>query len=167
MWAKVMSIPNAEPCKLSGDALQLSAEMLGANARSYLRLNSHLMELSVKAAESVDVFKKERMRTMSVSPEVSVSPKTTRKNIRNVAAALSTELEKFQSILKVLPPNSPFRLFWDLFGIFLIVLDAFLLPLCMAWGWEISPLLPESPRFSDYVLQVFALTSLIFWPLMS
>ncbi|CAE7225657.1 CNGA3 [Symbiodinium sp. KB8] len=159
----VLSIPNEEPSTLSGDALHLSAEMLSGNARAYLRLNSHLMELSMRAAESVTVFRKERMSTLSVSPTATVSPRT--KKIRNVAAQLSTELEKCESIFKVFPPNSTFRLIWDFCGISFIVLDAFLLPLCIAWGWEISPMPPSSMTFNSQLFQLFAIVSLVFWPL--
>ncbi|CAE7667573.1 CNGA3 [Symbiodinium sp. CCMP2456] len=159
----VLSIPNEEPTTLSGDALHLSAEMLSGHARSYLRLNSHLMELSMRAAESVTVFRKERMSTLSVSPVATVSPRT--RQIRNVAAQLSTELEKCESIFKVFPPNSTFRLIWDFCGISFIVLDAFLLPMCIAWGWEISPMPPSSPTFDNQLFQLFAIVSLVFWPL--
>eukprot|EP00439_Symbiodinium_sp_Y106_P049136 s484_g6.t1 len=159
----VLSIPDEEPTVLSGDALHLSAEMLSGNARSYLRLNSHLMELSMRAAESVTVFRRERKNTLNVSPVASVSPRT--RQIRNVAAQLSTELEKCESVFKVFPPNSTFRLIWDFCGISFIVLDAFLLPMCMAWGWEISPMPPSSPTFSNQLFQLFAIVSLVFWPL--
>ena len=154
----VMSIPYEEPSALSGDALHLSAEMLGASAHAHMRMNSHLMELSMRAAESVHVLRKERLRTHATNHGTnSVSPNSKTRGI-------STELERCESILQIIPPNSKFRLVWDLCGVVLIVLDAFLLPMTMAWSqWEISPV-QQSTDFSSRLLQLFAITSLVFWP---
>ena len=154
----VMSIPYEEPSAvpLSGDALFLSAEMLGASAHSHMRLNPHLMELSMRAAESAQVLKKERMNSKNFSLRKADS--------KQFRMSLTGELQACESFLAVLPPNSPFRLVWDLCGVLLIVLDAFLLPMTMAWSeWEVSPM-PASTTFSSRLLQLFAITSLIFWP---
>ena len=67
-------------------------------------------------------------------------------------------------VSQVIPPNSKFRLIWDLCGVLLIVCDAFLLPMTMAWNWEITPV-PTSNSVSSLVLQLFAIASLLFWPL--
>ena len=152
----VMSIPHQEPSLLSGDALHLSAEVLGTSALSHLRLNSHLLELSMRAAESVHALKKGGLRTTLPSTR-SMSPHA-------LARGANTELETCESVLQVIPPNSKFRLAWDLCGVCLIVLDAFLLPMTMAWEWEITPM-PTTTGFSSRVLQLFAILSLFFWPL--
>ena len=90
----VMSIPYEEPATLSGDALQLSAEMLGTSAHSHMRLNSHLMELSMRAAESVHALKKERLRMTGVHSTSHVtSPHTSQ-------GGPSTELQRCESILQ-------------------------------------------------------------------
>ena len=155
----VMSIPYEEPgnTPVSGDALYLSAEILGAGSHSHLRLNSHLMELSMRAAESVHVLKRERMRSGLISSNSA-------NNHLAIVNRVGTELERCESVLQVIPPNSKFRLAWDLCGVFLIMLDAFLLPVTMAWEWEITPM-PTSTSFSSRVLQLFAILSLVFWPL--
>ena len=157
----VMSMPHEDPApsSLGGDALFFSAEMLGASAHSHMRLNSHLMELSMRAAESAHVLKKERMKTGYLSPSKEISQYTS-----GGANTVLTELERCESILQVIPPNSKFRLAWDLCGVLLIVLDAFLLPMTMAWSeWEVTPM-PSSISFSSRVLQIFAIISLAFWP---
>lgn len=154
----VMSIPYEGPgalSELSADALHLSAEMLGTSANSHMRLNSHLMELSMRAAESVHVLKKSRNSTGIYAVNAASS---------YASAGPTTELERCESILHVIPPNSRFRLVWDLSGVLLIILDAFLLPMTMAWSeWEITPM-PASNSASSRVLQMFAILSLIFWP---
>ena len=81
---------------------------------------------------------------------------------RSPTKSLHSEFDKCDSI--VVSPNSKFRVGWDFASVTLIILDAFLLPLTMAFDLDVSPF-TAGAKGGEVLLQVLAMTSLIFWPL--
>ena len=81
---------------------------------------------------------------------------------RSPTKSLHSEFDKCDSI--VVSPNSKFRVGWDFASVTLIILDAFLLPLTMAFDLDVSPF-AAGAKGGEVLLQALAMTSLIFWPL--
>eukprot|EP00434_Breviolum_minutum_P015551 symbB.v1.2.013694.t1/scaffold974.1/size359025/1 len=138
---------------LSEEALILGSAESGDGLRLNTRLNSHMLELSQKAGEAVDAVGKENWKR-----------ETGRRSNFDVT---ESELENWQktgcsSGCRVIPPNSRFRMGWDIFGMGMMVCDAFLLPFCIAWQLNLTPF-PETSEERG-ILQVFAVVSLTFWP---
>lgn len=132
--------------------LQTSEGEGGSSDRLNKRLNWHMMELSQKAAEAVDAVGKLNWKPSMILVEA---------RRQSVASALE---EKWKHAnCKVVPPNSRFRMGWDMFGMALMVCDAFLLPLCIAWDLNLTPF-PERATEKG-ALQAFAILSLTFWPM--
>ncbi|CAJ1452717.1 unnamed protein product [Effrenium voratum] len=132
------------------ETAEIEKEEGGGLANLTLRLNSHLMELSMKATEAVGSGGRERFKnTWEVT------------KIRSSNSKAQTQFDKCDSA--VIPPNSKFRIFWDLFGAWLILADAFVLPLCIAWNLTMTPF-PAPNSKSHAILHIFAAVSGLFWP---
>ena len=81
---------------------------------------------------------------------------------RSATKSLQSEFDTCNSL--VVPPNSKFRVGWDFASVTLIILDAFLLPLTLAFDLDVAPFANDRVG-GDVLLQALALMSLIFWPL--
>ena len=132
--------------------LQQTAEIQnGRSQKLNLRLNHHLMELSMKAGEAVGNSGRERWRNALEITRTRSSTKT-----------YSSEFERCESCT-IIPPNSKFRIAWDMASAGMILMDAFLLPICLAWNLTLTPF--PTPNVATHVgLHVFASVSLVFWP---
>ncbi|CAE7830230.1 Hcn3 [Symbiodinium microadriaticum] len=133
--------------------LQQTAEIQnGRSQKLNLRLNHHLMELSMKAGEAVGNSGRERWRNALEITRTRSSTKT-----------YSSEFERCESCT-IIPPNSKFRIAWDMASAGMILMDAFLLPICLAWNLTLTPF--PTPNVATHVgLHVFASVSLVFWPI--
>lgn len=129
-------------------------------AHPTLRLNSHLMELSMKAQEAVGVGGREKFKSEITSHR---TPSMRRVTTRNSSGQLSgSQFDRCDS-LRVFSPNSKFRICWDIFGACLIYMDAFMLPMCIAWNLTLTPFPTPNSR-SHGMLHLFAAVSMVFWP---
>jgi len=129
-------------------------------AHPTLRLNSHLMELSMKAQEAVGAGGREKFKSEMTSHRPSMRRWATRNTSSGQLS--SSQFDRCDN-LRVFSPNSKFRICWDIFGAGLIYMDAFVLPLCIAWNLTLTPF-PTVNSESHTMLHVFAAVSLIFWP---
>ena len=83
--------------------LQQTADIQqGKSQKLNLRLNHHLMELSMKANEAVGNARRERWRNALEITRTRSSTKT-----------YSSEFERCDSCT-IIPPNSKFRILWDM-----------------------------------------------------
>ncbi|CAE6961564.1 eag [Symbiodinium natans] len=133
--------------------LQQTADIQqGKSQKLNLRLNHHLMELSMKANEAVGNARRERWRNALEITRTRSSTKT-----------YSSEFERCDSCT-IIPPNSKFRILWDMASAAMILMDAFLLPICLAWNLTLTPF--PTPNVATHVgLHIFASVSLVFWPI--
>ena len=133
--------------------LQQTADIQqGKSQKLNLRLNHHLLELSMKAGEAVGNSGRERWRN---ALEIT--------RTRSSTKAYNSEFERCESCT-VIPPNSKFRIAWDMASAGMILMDAFLLPICLAWNLTLTPF-PTPLVDSHVALHIFASVSLIFWPI--
>ncbi|CAK9082661.1 unnamed protein product [Durusdinium trenchii] len=131
----------------------------GIHGPSQLRLNSHMMELSMKASEAVDALGHSNWKPSVLNGLARHSVYS----MANASQSASGIVLPGCGRVKAVPPDSKFRIAWDLFGMMLMVCDAFVLPVCMAWDLNITPF-PQT-YWERGMLQVFAIVSLAFWPL--
>ncbi|CAJ1350250.1 unnamed protein product [Effrenium voratum] len=115
-----------------------------------------MMGLSMKAAEAVGVVGRESLRTSFVE--------MTRSQQRSPVSNDDKSRPCHPGRCKPWLPNSKFRVSWDLAGMFLIVCDAFLLPVVIAWDLDITPFLGDN-SVAARLLQMFSIISMCFWPL--
>ena len=119
----------------------------------HLRLNSHLMELSMKAEEAVEAIGKGRW----------VSSRDIRKaatRSQTFSAGLGND-----KYCRVLLPDDGFRLAWDAVMGFVISLEACVLPLCTAWSVTFSPTHPPGNDAWPIFLRILSISTLALWPL--
>ncbi|CAE6961557.1 CNGA4 [Symbiodinium natans] len=149
----------AEESMIGALVLRQSATALqeGFSSQPHFRLNSHLMEISQKAGEAVETSSRITKNRSSAARTSSLGSQK-----RSPTRALQSEFDQCDTL--VVPPNSKFRVGWDFVSVALIILDAFLLPLTMAFDLDFSPFM-DNPTGGDVVLQILSVTSLIFWPL--
>jgi len=120
---------------------------------SHLRLNSHLMELSMKAEEAVEAIGKGRWASSRDIPKAATRSRTFSVDINDPAYC------------RVLLPDDKFRLAWDTAISFVIGFEICILPLCTAWGVTFSPGHAENAGSMAAFLQVFSAFTLVLWPL--
>ena len=118
----------------------------------HLRLNSHLMELSMKAEEAVEAIGKGRWASSRDVRKAATRSRTFSTDINN-------------DCCRVLLPDNPIRLAWDALVSCVIAVEACILPLCTAWDVTVSPGPPASNDASAVFLQWFSISTLIIWPL--
>ncbi|CAE7277002.1 Hcn3 [Symbiodinium necroappetens] len=165
MTMTVSDTPGPKESTMSVGALVLqqtaAALQEGASAQPHFRLNSHLMEISQKAGEAVETVSRRTKHKFGSSSATQMGSLGSHRQ-RSPTKSLHSEFDKCDSI--VVSPNSKFRVGWDFASVTLIILDAFLLPLTMAFDLDVSPFTAEA-KGGEVLLQVLAMTSLIFWPL--
>ncbi|CAE6961578.1 HCN4 [Symbiodinium natans] len=114
-----------------------------------------MMELSMKTGGAVEALGKERIKSNLTQRNV--------KTARRFSGMYGAADLKNKCNIPVVKPNDKFRVVWDIMGISLIVMDAFLLPASIAWDLDVTPF-PRKISFGSRVLQVFAAVAMFFWP---
>ena len=109
----------------------------------------------MKTGGAVEALGKERIKSNLTQRNV--------KTARRFSGMYGAADLKNKCNIPVVKPNDKFRVVWDIMGISLIVMDAFLLPASIAWDLDVTPF-PRKISFGSRVLQVFAAVAMFFWP---
>jgi len=135
---------------MASTSTQHAASLLShADDRPKMHLNSHFMELSLTSGGALHA--------------AGLQQSALRRHTTRALSARSSEgsmLDFDSAGCRVLSPHSRPRIAWDAVGAGLIVLDALILPLSLAWDFDVSPV-----RRDDLFLQLYAIMHLVFWPL--
>lgn len=73
---------------------------------------------------------------------------------------IARRLESLPFLSRPLNPESTFRICWDLASLVLLLVDAIVLPLSIAWYWDMG-----FGRVSSYILSISVGVSVVFWTL--
>ncbi|CAE6961526.1 Hcn4 [Symbiodinium natans] len=141
---------NASHVGIRSAATQHAASLLGhTESHPKMHLNSHFMELSLTSGGALHAAGSAGIQPAALRANSGFSPQRMKER---------TMLNSFWSA--VLAPHSRPRIAWDAIGTGLVILDALILPLSLAWDFDVSPM-----KTDEVFLQFYAVLHLVFWPL--
>eukprot|EP00930_Biecheleria_cincta_P015588 TRINITY_DN12948_c0_g3_i2.p1 TRINITY_DN12948_c0_g3~~TRINITY_DN12948_c0_g3_i2.p1 ORF type:complete len:1228 (+),score=254.99 TRINITY_DN12948_c0_g3_i2:33-3716(+) len=125
----------AARARASGQPKDLASTSAASDERAAMRLHPRWMELATKCDQSTAQSSRVAVRAKTVGRKRSKEklPAQRTKSFEMVSNS------SFLRRMKIVHPHSRFRLGWDLVGLSLVMLDAFLLPLSLAWDLSILP----------------------------
>eukprot|EP00930_Biecheleria_cincta_P018711 TRINITY_DN14482_c0_g1_i1.p1 TRINITY_DN14482_c0_g1~~TRINITY_DN14482_c0_g1_i1.p1 ORF type:complete len:1225 (-),score=207.45 TRINITY_DN14482_c0_g1_i1:117-3791(-) len=128
----------AARARASGQPNDLTSTPAGQGAT--IRLHPRWMEMATKSDQQGISAKASlsRRKTRAISKSKHRSS-ASEESPDALAAGARSKIWPLNRMLKTIHPNSPLRLSWDMAGFCLIVSDAFLLPLSLAWDLPLTP----------------------------
>eukprot|EP00930_Biecheleria_cincta_P034636 TRINITY_DN23909_c0_g1_i1.p1 TRINITY_DN23909_c0_g1~~TRINITY_DN23909_c0_g1_i1.p1 ORF type:complete len:1227 (+),score=139.08 TRINITY_DN23909_c0_g1_i1:46-3726(+) len=122
-----------------------------------LRLHPRIIELANKSSDILDTSMHNRVSSSS-SRQSLIDLKELASDNTSAGAGEVVRNRALSRMPLVMHPHSTYRLCWDIVGMFLILVDSFVLPVSLAWD------LPMSTDDSAGVFRVASFwTSLLFW----